>query len=205
MYSTADLNKSGVITVNAETGGDFSYYSWQKQERFKGRFGIDFWAGNAGTSDIGWGFSSLGYWELGASPMYHPYYVENVLMMDHVRTERYTIEQAIAATNDAQLVVDPVFRHNLFLGIPSASLTVAERDVFLARGVPALSGPAGSRSIGGAHQEENLNALSDDPCWPRRMESRWCGWQHGDISAIALTYVFRAFQAIQSIISTQNE
>ena len=188
--------KTYTITVNAETGGDFSYHSWQKQERFKGRFGIDFWAGNAGTSDMGWGFSSLGYWEFGTSPMYHPYYVENVLMMDRVRTEQYTIAQAIAVTNDAQLVADPVFRHVFAQGIPSASLTAAERDVLLARGVPALSRPAGScpfsPTIRGDNQD--MNARKNYLIWPRTGYPIFPGWRHNDIKEVAYPYVRLVFE-----------
>ncbi len=168
---------------------------WQKQERFKGRFGIDLWAGNAGTSDMGWGFSTLGFWAMGSPPMYNPYYVHGVLAMNHVRTARYTPAQAAVATNDSQLVSDPVFRHDLFLGIPSENLSAAGYDEFLARGIPALSGPAGSAeiSLDSADRNRDLNSFSGSESWPRFSETEWTGWRHSDIREIAFSHIFNAF------------
>ena len=195
IFDTPDADGSEAITVNAGTGGDMSYHAWQKQERFKGRFGIDWWAGNAGTSDMGWGFSTLGHWPLGNPPMYHPYYVAGEFVMNYVRESRYTPAQAAAATNDAQLISDPVFGHGLFLGIPSASLTATERDVHLARGVPALSGPVGSRTISviPGSRNLNLNGRTSGESWPRINFDRWTGWRHSDIKDIALPFVFSVF------------
>ena len=128
--------------------------------------------------------------------MYHPYYVENVLMMDRVRTERYTIEQAIATTNDAQLVTDPVFRHDLFLGIPSDNMSASENDVFLARGVPALSRPAGScpfsPTIRGDNQD--MNARKNYLICPRTGYPIFPGWRHNDIKEVAYPYVRLVFE-----------
>ncbi len=39
---------------------------------------------------------------------------------------------------------DPVFTHIYSVGVPTESLTTMGRDFLLARGIPALSGPAGS-------------------------------------------------------------
>lgn len=170
---------------------------WQKQERFKGRASIDPLAGFGGTSDMGWGFSTLGYWEQGSPPMYDDYYVAGEFVMNHVRTAKYTFAQATAAVN-AQLVSDPVFRHGIAVGIPSGSMASSGKDVHLARGVPALSGPAGSQSTGAIPQtrNENLNGRTGGSSWPRYSASDWSGWRHSDIKDIALPFVFDVFSDI---------
>ena len=157
-------------------------------------------AGNAGTSDMGWGFSTLGFWDMGSPPMYNPYYVHGVLAMNHVRTARYTPAQAAVATNDSQLVSDPVFRHDLFLGIPSAILSDLERDILLARGVPALSGPMGSRAFGDriVAKNQDINLLKANFCWPRTEELGFQGWRHSDIKDVALPFVRSVFERILS-------
>ncbi len=196
VYDTPNADGSGKITIDSVTGGALRNYSWQKQERFKGRAGIDPLAGFGGTSDMGWGFSTLGYWEQGSPPMYDDYYVAGEFVMNHVRTAKYTFAQATAAVN-AQLVSDPVFRHGIALGIPSGSMASSEKDVHLARGVPALSGPAGSRAIGVLPQGRNKDINErTDASWPRVGSGIWSGWRHSDIKDIAMPFVFGVFPDI---------
>ena len=129
--------------------------------------------------------------------MYDDYYVAGEFVMNHVRTAKYTFAQATAAVN-AQLVSDPVFRHGIAVGIPSGSMASSGKDVHLARGVPALSGPAGSQSTGAIPQtrNENLNGRTGGSSWPRYSASDWSGWRHSDIKDIALPFVFDVFSDI---------
>ena len=116
--------------------------------------------------------------------------------MDHVRTNVYTLAQAAAAT-DAQLISDPVFMHQLTLGVPTATMTQAKRDGYLAHGIPALSGPAGSRTLEERLGADNydMNDLSEGT-WPRTSSSTFFGWRHGDVKAVALPYVFEIYSSI---------
>ena len=41
VLTTPDTPGSGTITINAGTGAGLGNHAWQKQERFKGRFGVD--------------------------------------------------------------------------------------------------------------------------------------------------------------------
>ena len=146
LFETPDANGVGTITVEGGTGGAMRHHSWQKQERFKGRFGVDAWLGNAGTSCMGWGLSNEGYWTDGELPMYDGSIGLGALYGIPARMSPYTAQQAANATQD-QLMADPVFRH-----IPESILyrdnqTRSEVDELLAKGVPALSGPMESRAI----------------------------------------------------------
>ena len=173
------------------------YHSWQKQERFKGRFGVDAWLGNAGTSEMGWGFSNTGFWEDGEPPMYDDSIGLGALFGIPARLSEYTVLQVADAT-DEQLVADPVFRHSPESVLIGGNQTRAELDCLLARGVPALSGPVGSRIIRSVptSRTKNLNERTSEITWPRANASRWNGWRHGDIRAIALPHVFSVFAEI---------
>jgi len=82
----------------------------------------------------------------------------------------------------------------------------AQRDVCLARGIPALSGPAGSRTLAerlGA-DNYNMNDLSNGT-WPVTSSSAFNGWRHGDVKAVALPYVFEVFASIAQASSGETE
>lgn len=200
----AESNNVGAIPLGAFSGGAARNHSWQKQERFKGR-SSDFLSGLGGTSDMGWGFSQMGVWSQGTPPMYNALYVGNQFVMDHVRTNAYTLAQADAAT-DAQLISDPVFMHQLTLGVPTSTMSQAERDVCLARGIPALSGPAGSQSLSDSPlgNERDLNtiaSMANNPFWPRRGEDKWKGWRHSDIKDVAFPFMSQVFISISKGVS----
>jgi hypothetical protein len=127
--------------------------------------------------------------------MYTNYYVNGVLAMTHVRTTRYTSAQAGAAI-DAQLASDPVFRHDLMVGIPSDSMSDADKVFHLARGVPALSGPVGSRGVlgKGFAANKDMNEHPDASTWPRGGEESFNGWRHSDIKDVAFPFVFQTFR-----------
>ena len=192
IYDTPDLDGSGKITIHPFGLGGKRYHSWQKQERFKGRWLQSALGGFAGTSEMGWGFETFGNWTNGTPPMYElgdpalPY-------VTPVRMHAYTIQQALAATDD-QLRADPVFNHEP-PEILSGNLQTGDIDVLLARGVSALSRPAGANLVGhnfdGA--ENDLNASSVSENWPRKSEASWKGWRHSDIKDVALPFIFQTF------------
>ena len=194
LFETPDANGVGTITVEGGTGGSMSYHAWQKQERFKGRFGVDVWLGNAGTSWMGWGLSNEGYWEDGELPMYDDTIGLGALYGVPARLSPYTAQQAADATSD-QLMADPVFRHNPEAKLIAPNLTRSELDELLAKGVPALSGPTGSRQIGEIPDSRNinLNGRTGGASWPRFNSGYWSGWRHSDIKVIALPFVCGVF------------
>lgn len=194
IFSVPDADGSGTITVNGGTGGGFGIHAWQKQERFKGRFGIDLWCGNAGTSEMGWGFSPSGIWNDGSPPMYHNLFVDGFIVAQHFREGAYSVSEATSATA-SQLREDPVFRHVPVSILGTAPLSQSEISRLLARGIPALSGPAGSRSLPilNATHTRNLNDCASVASWPRRNDVEWSGWRHGDLRAIALPFVSEFF------------
>lgn len=169
-------------------------HSWQKQERFKGRWGQSALGGAAGTSEMGWGFSTQGYDGNGQPPLYQSVY--NPIDPNNpviVRAVPYGTNAAHAASS-AQLRVDPVFNHTP-PGILSSNLQTGDIDVLLARGVPALSEPAGAKPIGERFEgsEENLNLSTSAENWPRKSEASWKGWRHSDIKDVALPFIFQTF------------
>ena len=159
---------------------DFGHYSWHKQEMGKGRLTVV----NpliAGTTWAGWGFHETNVWiEVGEQLIRIP----------------FPIEAPVAnAMTGAELRTYPVFRHsptNLFTAaIPSN--TVAE---ILACGIPALSGPAGSRALP-IPKDYNLNQIVSKTHWPRNLQSMYQQrWLHSDIKNIALPIVFDIFQRL---------
>ena len=98
----------------------------------------------------------------------------------------------------AQLAADPVFRHSPESVLAGGGQTRAELDRLLARGVPALSGPVGSRELSNIpeYRNVNLNGRTGGSLWPRSNASAWKGWQHGDIRIVALPFVHSPFAEI---------
>ncbi len=204
LFATPDSNGNETITIESETGGDMTYHSWQKQERFKGRFGVDFWGGNAGTSEMGWGFSTQGYYGNGTPPLYQTVYdPTNPTNFVVVRIPPYGTNDAHAASSE-QLRIDPVFNHDP-AGLLSSNLQLDDIDEILARGVPALSGPVGAKPVGVNFNgtENDLNSLANAGNWPRNGESSRNGWHHSDIKDVALPFVFQRFFTIPA--SASNE
>lgn len=205
VFDEPDSDGSGKITVYPFGLGGKRYSSWQKQERFKGRWMQSALGGFAGTSEMGWGFSSQGYYGNGQPPLYQSVY--NPIDPDSpviVRAVPYSANAADAASA-AQLRADPVFNHTP-LTIPSGNLQAGDIDILLARGVPALSGPLGSVPlIDFPHdRQRNLNIdarVENCPDWPRRFESTWNGWLHSDIKNVAFPFVRPVFINMKGAVS----
>ena len=205
VFDTPDSDGSGKITVHPFGLGGATYHSWQKQERFKGRWGQSFLAGWDGTSDMGWGFSTQGYYGNGQPPLYQSVY--NPIDPDNpvkVRSAPYGTNAAHVASSE-QLRIDPVFNHTPPV-ILSENLLSSDIDEILARGVPALSGPVGAVPMINLppSREKNLNIdanIVNCPSWPRRLEPTWNGWLHSDVKDIAFPFVRSVFINITGGIS----
>lgn len=157
---------------------------WHKQEMGKGRLTVL----NpliAGTTWAGWGFQLFQTWEESPSG----------------NTGGY-VYSPIPATNanamaDAELQNTPVFLHSpsdMFSPTISSN-TVAE---ILACGIPALSGPAGSRELPSNHipvENVDLNSLTGND-WPESSPFFHSRWLHSDVKNIALPFVKQLFETI---------
>ena len=197
IFDMPDPDGSGKITLHPLGAGGAGISSWQKQERFKGRWGSSLVGGFAGTSEMGWGFSSQGYYEDGSPPLYQtvidPTKPSNAVV---VRTAPYGTNAAANAST-AQLLADPVFNHAP-PAIFSANFDSGDIDRLLARGVPALSGPVGRGEIGNLakNRQKDMNSIADELDWPRAGEDEWQGWRHSDMKSVALPFVKSAFGSI---------
>lgn len=116
------------------------------------------------------------------------------------RLSQHTVQQVTNATA-GQFVPDPVFRHPPETILAGGNQSQSQIDALLARGVPALSGPVGSRSIAIIPHSHNvdLNEMTVGTYWPRTNEPRWSGCRHGDIRAVALPFVFGIFESILGV------
>ena len=121
------------------------------------------------------------------------------------RLSEYTAQQAADATV-GQLVADPVFRHSPETVLISGNQTRAEIDHLLARGVPALSGPGGSRAIlsGSSTANTDMNSRKVTTGWPRSSEPQFKGWRHGDIKAVALPFVHPVFDDLLPLLEVNE-
>ena len=160
--------------------------------------------GWGGTSEMGWGFSTQGYYANGTPPFYQSVY--NPIDPDNpviVRTVQYGADAALAASSE-QLRVDPVFNHEP-PEVFSSNLRAGDIDVLLARGLPALSGPAGSSPLSKLPADNNndLNGKATPNSWPRQGAESWNGWRHSDIKAVALPFMFSVFQSFHQADNEQ--
>ena len=162
------------------------HLAWQKQELGKGRLTGD----NlliAGTTWAGWGHATKQVWhEL--TPDHHGYF------------EDVDISAAEAnAMTDAQLQTAPAFRRRpskMF----SSSIPYEDRCEILACGIPALSGPAGTRPLDfpsgqglGILRNIDMQSFKTDSTWPRNSPFFGKRWLHSDLKNIALPHVFGLF------------
>ena len=198
IYDTPDSDGSGKITIHPFGLGGATYHSWQKQERFKGRWLQSALGGWGGTSEMGWGFSTQGYYSGGTPPQYQSVY--NPTDPDHpviVRTVPYSANYAHSASSE-QLLVDPVFNHEPS-AILSGNMPQGDINVLLARGVPALSRPMGSGSVSEIEDvgRKDVNSYSSDPDWPHKIESQWKGWRHSDIKDVAYPFTREVFNLLK--------
>ncbi len=159
------------------------HYAWHKQETHKGRGALD----PGGTAWAGWEFGN-------------PFYT--TIEAGFVKVHLYYPDAGTAAlASPAQLKDIPVFKKSpseMFDG-PIPSLLQGE---ILARGIPALSGPAGSREIR-VPDQNNLkrnvninNQISRPNGWPRPANDEPYGqrWKHGDWKDVAYYYNFKLFE-----------
>ncbi len=160
---------------------DKNHYAWHKQEMGKGRLS----ALNpliAGTTWAGWGLQLVQTWHDSPSG--------NTGWYEYNPVSPSTAN----AMTDAELQANPVFLHS-----PAAmfSSTIPSNTMakILACGIPALSGPAGSRQIQGG-DNFNMNSLSVNTPWGRNSSTYGRRWLHGDIKNMALPFVFDLFHEL---------
>lgn len=158
-------------------------FSWHKQEIFKGRWALTGYDASglnvAGTDLLGWGFHGL--------------------YNGSARITGYTVAEASAATS-AELLTTPVFRHTPDGGIFDSVLPVSTRNNLLAKGIPALSGPVGSRAVEAFDTPtETRNIDMNTPAWrngwPRDDpdDFGFNRWLHSDIKAAAFFHNHKVF------------
>ena len=162
------------------------YHSWQKQELGKGRLSADNWH-FAGTTWAGWGHATKQVWHE-VTPDHYGYFED----------EDITAAEANAMT-DAQLQTAPAFRRRpskMF----SSSIPYEDRCEILACGIPALSGPAGTRPLDfpsgqgqGILRNIDMQSFKNDSTWPRNSPFFGKRWLHSDFKNIALPHVFDLF------------
>jgi Lysophospholipase len=191
-YSTGDeivglydlIGNDSMVTVHSYTGEDVGNFAWQKQERFKGRANFDALAGWAGTDEAGWGF----HFKLGVGNDGNP-----------ALLPIYEPQQANLLTT-TQLRASPVFLHAP-AAMFSSNITFEAHNSLLARAIPALSGPVGSRKleIFPPTNDRNFN-MADSSYrngWPRTISFKYrTSWLHSDIKDVAYFYVKGLFDEL---------
>ena len=164
------------------------HLAWQKQELGKGRLTGD----NlliAGTTWAGWGFQLFQSWQESPSGNTGGY-VYNPMPSTNAN-----------AMTDAELRSSPVFMHSPSAMFSSTipSNTVAE---ILACGIPALSGPIGSRSVSGI-TDFDMNTMPSATTWGRNSQTYQIRWLHSDLKNMAFPYVRGLFLRILERMDTQ--
>ena len=195
-YSTGDHVLSlhekdpvnSMYVVNAATGYELGNYAWQKQELFKGRAKFDPIAGFGATDVAGWGFHSryvippppreIGSWE--------------------------TVYSAAEANglDETQLRSSPVFYHEPQWLLSANSINIETWNSLLALAIPALSGPAGSRTISfppSVTEKRNfdMNTEIERPNgWGRTHAGYGTSWMHGDLKDMAYFYNSKVYEDV---------
>ena len=169
------------------TGGEFRLYAWQKQERFKGRSMV------YGTSWSGWGFGhptcTEQVWDASAQAwvyLTHEYYPDTV---------------AANAASVSQIMDFPVFTRypdEMFTN----AIPLQVQNEILAKGIPALSPPAGNSPIPGLDADHNINLDVMDVYkmngW--RLHTRYgSAWLHSDWMNMSYQFVYPLFDKIVEI------
>lgn len=165
-------------TPTSIEGHLFGQYAWHKQETHKGRGALD----PAGTSWAGWGFEE----------------------------PSYTFLNPLIYTNNPPTqveILDMMRRFPLFAQKPlemfQPSIGIPARDEILANGIPALSGPVGSRKItiiqGNPQANDARGTDMNDSQWKNGWPSAGHGgdyasrWLHSDLKNVAFPFNCRVF------------
>ena len=117
--------------------GGTTYHFWQKQELGKGRLSLFNW-NVAGTTWAGWGYATKQVWHESPSGNGGIYVDEDI-----------PAAEANAMT-ESELRSEPVFRRNPSKMLAN-TISFTDRCEILTYGVPALSGPAGTRYLEFSH------------------------------------------------------
>ncbi len=185
-----EIGADGMVSLSWDTGPEARSYSWQKQERFKGRNGFDGISNYASTSKGGWGFKSHEEPRPDGS---------TILMRD---TYLSAADANSASTNLLKTV--PVFR-NEPPEMLSSVISKTNRDMLLAEAIPALSAPLGVVSLpsnGNIVYNINFQTMlnrNDSQAWPRSPSGMYGhDFLHSDIKNIALPFVKNIWEELAS-------
>ncbi len=158
-------------------------YAWHKQELYKGRYSL---LGFMGTTDwAGWGFATRIVTYPGSTQVH--------------TVNKFTPAQAAALT-DGEMRTNTVFR--LFPeGMANPDNPRLVIDFHLAKGIPALSPPAGATSlVSKGILSFDMNAPAFRPNgWPRESGGLRNRWLHSDIKNVAYFYTHKVFEKIVEI------
>ncbi|MGN0844722.1 MAG: hypothetical protein ACI4QT_05815 [Kiritimatiellia bacterium] len=196
VLSMRDLvGPDGMVHLDYNTGEEKRNYSWQKQERFKGRKHFDFPEEFAATDQAGWGFK---------------YHFERIPLsgtIDLIRDTYLSAADANAATTN-QLKTVPVF-----VNAPASmfSSTISKRtcDTLLAQSIPALSAPVGVVSclsngmVGHEIDENDFSSRGvSSKNWPRPTSFLYQQrFLHSDIKNIALPLIPSIWSKLTSCVN----
>ncbi|MBR4172646.1 MAG: hypothetical protein IKR48_13425 [Kiritimatiellae bacterium] len=168
-------------------GGGFGHYAWHKQEIHKGRGGV-----LTGTNWAGWGFGN-------------PCFYRQVMQDGHIITVAvpyYPDSDSTFNCDEQQFKEHPVFLN--YPGILfQRTMSPADRNELLAKGIPALSPPAGGAAIGLRLGIAEYDLNSQDfrrNGWGRTDFFSWNysnRWLHGDMTDMAYFYVYRLFELFE--------
>ena len=167
-----------------ETG----HLAWQKQELGKGRLSALNWH-LAGTTWAGWGHATKPVWHDLPSGNGGGYASEDIAAAE------------ANAMTESQIQSTPAFRRNPDKML-SSSISHSDQCEILACGIPALSGPAGTRvlhfsDVPGIDGNRNIDmdaCRSNHHEWGRTEYPFYMRWLHSDLKNMALPYVNPLFE-----------
>ncbi len=187
-YSTGDESLEIFAGTPASTEGldfhlgvpvvtGYERYVWHKQEVYKGRDGEGEFEGLFGTDMAGWGFEKKV-----VGDYIYPYYSASQANAEDPQT--FSTLPAFRTSPDVMF---------------SPTITKANQDMILAKAIPVLSGPTGSRAISfppsvTEKRDFDMNTEFERPSgWPRSDGDYGTRWLHNDIKNVAYFYNFCLF------------
>jgi len=179
-YSSGDnvlgLSADGPPGILTGVISDWGRYAWNKQEVFKGVGCV------AGTTWAGWGFA------------------RNAPESTMTHSQMYMTAQDVIATNTISpetFINWPVFRPTPS-EMYSSNIEISVCNEILAKGIPALSGPSGSKSMSilAQDRDRDMNSISRPNGWPR-ISGDFAGlWLHCDLKDVSFFYNHKLFAEI---------
>jgi hypothetical protein len=148
-------------------------YAWHKQEIYKGRGGEGELEAIFGTDMAGWGFEKKK-----VGDYLYPF---------------YSASQA-NAEDPQTFTTMPVFRWNPQVMFAN-TISQTNKNMLLSKAIPALSIPAGDRTLTSIALEKNIdmNIMGRPNGWGRTHDTYGTRWLHSDLKNVAYFYVHPLF------------